>query len=160
VVDKKFQTIQIVIILIVAALNSACAQVQLNRKTDTFSFTVSVNGAILDIKKKDPHKKGIFDGGYANIKVGSNDDLTMRWECPGKKIKIWVHSWENDEGKKPGKLSKKYYDQNLPEPEYFEGDDAVEFKIAPDNGHKGTGAYKYDIDCGGAKYDPVIIINR
>jgi hypothetical protein len=148
--------------MVIAALNSACAgQIRPNPKKDTFAFTVAVNAGVLDIKKKDPHHKGTFDGGYANIKVRTkDDDLKMGWECPGKKIKIWVHSWENDEGKNPGRLSKKYYDENLPEPEYFEGDNAVEFPIAANNGHKGTGVYKYDIDCGGAKYDPVIIINR
>jgi hypothetical protein len=67
---------------------------------------------------------------------------------------------EDNEGKKPGKLSQKYYDGNLPEPEYFKKQDSVDFQIASENGNKGTEAYKYDIKCGDAKYDPVIIINR
>jgi hypothetical protein len=160
--DKKFGSKRILVFLfIVAVLDAACTPAQVRKeKVETFVFNVAVNANVLDIKKKDPQQKGVFDGGYANIKVRDKDKLTLQWNCPNETIEIWVHSWENDEGKKPGRLSKKYYEENLPEPEYFKNQNSVDFQIASSNGHKGTEAYKYDIKCGDARYDPVIIINR
>jgi hypothetical protein len=145
-----------------AVLVSACASTPPAPKVKDFFFTVSPVPATggLQIKSGSP-QHGLYENGYAVIKVHRGDQLTLAWECPGNRMTLAIYPMVNDENDVPKlKLTKEKQGTNPMDPEEFDAQDRIQVHLFAETDRKGTEAYKYDLACGDGKVDPVIIINR
>jgi hypothetical protein len=146
---------------VLMVLLAGCASEPGVRTVVQYDFSVKPQGSDLVIIAP-PGKQGVHDGGYVRIKLKSNIDHAITWECPGEiSMEFKTMPWDDSTVATPdkGKLTKEYEDKS--DPEKFSDPRKVIIHVSKKKlGKNDVAVYKYDITCAGISKDPVIIINR